>query len=75
MPDPLAIDDLPQATVEPPRRKGRLSIVWIIPLLAAAVAIGIAVQRILTEGPTITILFQAASGVQSGKTFVNRTFA
>jgi paraquat-inducible protein B len=64
------IDDLPQATLEPPRRKGRLSIVWFIPLLAAAVAIGIAVQRILTEGPTITLLFQAASGVQPGKTFV-----
>lgn len=66
MPDPHALDELPQAILEPPRR--RLSIVWIIPLLAAAVAIGIAVQRILTEGPTITIRFQAASGVQAGKT-------
>ena len=70
MSETTPIDDLPQATLEPPRRKGRLSIVWFIPLLAAAVAIGIAVQRILTEGPTITLLFQAASGVQPGKTFV-----
>lgn len=68
MPDPHAIDELPQAILEPPRR--RPSIVWFIPLLAAVVAIGIAVQRILTEGPTITLLFQAASGVQPGKTFV-----
>jgi paraquat-inducible protein B len=70
VPETLPIDDLPQATLELPRRKGRLSIVWFIPLLAAVVAIGIAVQRILTEGPTITLLFQAASGVQAGKTFV-----
>lgn len=65
-----SLDDLPRATLEPPRRKGRLSIVWIIPLLAAAVAIGITVQRIRTEGPTISILFQAAAGIQEGKTFV-----
>jgi paraquat-inducible protein B len=70
MPDTRANDDLPQAILEPPRRKGRLSIVWFIPLLAAAVAIGIAVQRILTEGPTITLLFQTAAGVQAGKTVV-----
>jgi paraquat-inducible protein B len=66
VPESNALDDLPEATLEPPRR--RLSIVWIIPLIAAAVAIGIAVQRILTEGPTVTILFRAASGVQAGKT-------
>lgn len=66
MPDPIAIDDLPEADLEPPRR--RLSIVWVIPLIAAAVAIGIAVQRILTQGPTITVLFEAASGVEAGKT-------
>lgn len=70
MSDTRATDDLPQAIIEPPRRKGRLSIVWFIPLLAAAVAIGIAVQRILTEGPTITLLFQTAAGVQAGKTVV-----
>lgn len=70
MPETYTLGDLPQATLEPPRRKGRISIVWFIPLLAAVVAIGIAVQRILTEGPTITLLFQAASGVQAGKTFV-----
>jgi paraquat-inducible protein B len=70
VPESLPIGDLPQATLEPPRRRGRRSLVWFIPLLAAVVAIGIAVQRILTEGPTITILFQAASGVQAGKTFI-----
>jgi paraquat-inducible protein B len=62
-------DDLPQATVV--RKKGmRISVVWIIPILAAVVAVGIAVQRIMSEGPTITILFKAAEGLEAGKTFV-----
>jgi paraquat-inducible protein B len=62
-------DNLPQATVVPKRRT-RISVVWLIPILAAVVAIGIAVQRILTEGPTITIVFKAAEGIEAGKTFV-----
>jgi paraquat-inducible protein B len=53
-----------------PRRRQRISVVWIIPILAAVVAIGIAIQRILSEGPTITIIFKAAQGVEAGKTFV-----
>ncbi len=53
-----------------PRRRGRISVVWIIPILAAVVAIGIAVQRILSEGPTITIIFTAAEGLEAGKTAV-----
>lgn len=62
-------DSLPQATVVP-GRQSRISIVWIVPIFAALVAIGIAVQRILSEGPTITIVFKAAQGVEAGKTFV-----
>ena len=53
----------------PPKRR-RISIVWIIPILAAVVAIGIAIQRVMTEGPTITIVFKAAEGIEAGKTFV-----
>jgi paraquat-inducible protein B len=60
---------LPQATVVP-RSRARISVVWIIPILAAVVALGIAVQRILSEGPTITIVFKVAEGIEAGKTFV-----
>ena len=52
------------------REATRISVVWIIPILAAVVAIGIAIQRILSEGPTITIVFKAAEGVEAGKTFI-----
>jgi len=62
-------NDLPQATLVPKKHR-RISVVWIIPILAAAIAIGIAVQRILSEGPTITIVFKAAQGIEAGKTFI-----
>ncbi len=69
MTDPTDRNDLPQATVVPKKHR-RISVVWIIPILAAAIAIGIAVQRILSEGPTITIVFKAAQGIEAGKTFI-----
>ena len=62
-------DNLPQAMVVP-KRGIRISVVWIIPILAALVAIGIAIQRVLSEGPTITIVFTVAEGLEAGKTFV-----
>ena len=62
-------DNLPQATVVPKKRT-RISVIWIIPILAAVVAIGIAIQRVLSEGPTITITFKSAEGVEAGKTFI-----
>ena len=42
-----------------PKRRARLSIVWVIPILAAVVGIGIAVQQNLSEGPTIRIAFRS----------------
>src|SRR5258708_4459246 len=69
MADPGDLDGLPQATVVP-RKRGRISVIWIIPILAAVVAIGIAIQRIRSEGPTIEIVFSAAEGIEAGKTLV-----
>jgi paraquat-inducible protein B len=63
------LGDLPQASTVRSKRF-RISIVWIIPLLAAVVAIGIAIQRVRNEGPTITITFQGAAGIEAGKTFI-----
>jgi paraquat-inducible protein B len=60
---------LPRATLTP-KRRGRLSAVWLIPLFAALVSAGIAVDRIMNQGPTITILFKSAEGVEAGKTVI-----
>jgi paraquat-inducible protein B len=69
MADDSDLPSVPQATVVR-RRRGRISVVWLIPILAAVVAIGIAVQRILSEGPTITIVLQLAQGIEAGKTVI-----
>ena len=61
--------ELAQATVVS-KKSSRISMVWIIPVLAAVIAVGIAVERILTEGPTITILLKVADGIEAGKTDV-----
>jgi len=60
---------IPQATVAV-KKRGRISMVWLVPIFAAVVAIGVAIQRIISEGPTITIVFKSAEGVEAGKTFV-----
>ena len=61
MVDETDLDKVPRATVVRKKRM-RISIVWIIPILAAVVAIGIAIQRVLSEGPTVTIAFKAGEG-------------
>ncbi|HPJ96955.1 MAG TPA: MlaD family protein [Syntrophales bacterium] len=69
MTDNIDLTGVPETTIVSKKRM-RFSVVWIIPLVAAIVAIGIAVQRIMTEGPTITIVFNNAEGVEAGKTHV-----
>ncbi len=69
MAEDIDLANIPQAS-RAPKRRVRLSVVWVIPAVAALVGIGIAVQRILTEGPTVTITFRAAEGLEAGKTFV-----
>ncbi|SPD75615.1 Qaraquat-inducible protein B [uncultured Desulfobacterium sp.] len=63
------LNNLPQATAIQKKRM-RFSVVWIIPAVAAVVALVIAIQRILSEGPTITIVFKKAEGIEAEKTFV-----
>jgi paraquat-inducible protein B len=53
-------------TVE--KRHTRLSLVWIIPIVAAVIGVWVAVARILSEGPKITIVFRSAEGLEAGKT-------
>jgi paraquat-inducible protein B len=61
------LSDLPEAVVVP--KSGRsLQLVWLIPLLAALVGGWLAVKSILEKGPTITITFATAEGLEAGKT-------
>lgn len=61
---------VPESRAFSPRRT-RLSLVWIIPIVAAAVGVWVAVTRILSEGPKITIVFSSAEGLEAGKTKIS----
>ncbi len=50
------------------RKRTRLSVVWLIPIVAAAAGAWVAVTRILGEGPKITIVLDSAEGLEAGKT-------
>lgn len=54
-----------------PKKQTRLSLVWVIPIVAALVGVWVAVARIRSEGPKITIVFQSAEGLEAGKTKIN----
>lgn len=64
LPEP---NELPQAVArkQSPRT---LQLVWIIPIVAAIVGGLIAVKAVLDRGPTITIQFKSAEGIEAGKT-------
>ncbi len=46
----------------------RISIVWLIPVIALAIALGVAWQNYSNKGPLIEIVFDSASGVKEGET-------
>src|ERR1700756_3490843 len=49
------------------RRRTRISLVWVIPIIAALVGVWVAVTRIESEGPNIKIMFDSAEGLEAGK--------
>jgi paraquat-inducible protein B len=53
------------------RKKTRLSLVWIVPIVAALAGTWVAVVKIRSEGPTITIVFKTAEGLDAGKTKIH----
>lgn len=76
------VDDKAQASEQPPvmdgvaeaeirqSRRSWPSIVWLVPLLAAAVAISMVVSAWVSKGPEIVISFATAEGLVAGKTEV-----
>ncbi|KAF1028610.1 MAG: Paraquat-inducible protein B [Burkholderia plantarii] len=53
------------------RRAGWLpSLVWLVPLVAALIGIGLVVKSVFDRGPEITISFRSAEGLEPGKTQV-----
>ena len=68
MPDhDSSLPEVPESKTVPKKRT-RLSLVWVIPIVAAAAGVWIAVTKILEKGPVITIVFSSADGLEANKT-------
>ena len=63
----LESGELPEVEVK--RRRG-ISLVWLIPLVAGAIAIWLGYTTLQEKGPTITVVFDDAEGLEAGKTRV-----
>jgi paraquat-inducible protein B len=55
---------LPLATT---RRTRHVSVIWLIPLVAVAIGAWLAWDTLSKEGPTITVTFNSAEGLQPGQ--------
>src|SRR5438132_14287307 len=55
---------IPHATA---RRSRRISVIWVIPLVAVAVGAWLAWDTLSKEGPTIKISFDSGEGLQAGQ--------
>jgi len=66
-PDPR--DDLPKPRVEKARRWS-ISLVWLVPAVAIAIAASMLVRSVFLAGPRIEIEFKSADGIEAGKTEV-----
>ncbi|MDG3443972.1 intermembrane transport protein PqiB [Nitrospirillum amazonense] len=62
-------DDLPEPVVDSGRR-WIPSLVWLIPAIAAIVGLTLVVKTVWMKGPSITISFLTADGIEPGKTKV-----
>jgi paraquat-inducible protein B len=58
---------LPQADVAP---RTRVSIVWLVPIVALIIGAWLAYKTVSEQGPAIEIQFGSAAGLQAGKTKV-----
>ena len=61
--------DYPEATVVR-RKRMRLSLAWLVPIAALAVGAALIVRTVMQTGPTVTISFRTAEGIEAARTEV-----
>jgi paraquat-inducible protein B len=61
------LPEVPEAQAVP-KPRWKLQVIWLIPLVAALIGGWLAVHAIMERGPTITIRFKTAEGLEVGKT-------
>lgn len=62
------LDPLDSSLEPAVRTRRRLPAVWLIPLVATLIGIWLAFNAYVDKGPTITITFQNADGLEAGRT-------
>jgi paraquat-inducible protein B len=67
MSEKSAISDYPNAKI---RKQPFLSLVWLIPLIALLIGIGLMVKVYREKGPSIVIDFENARGIEAGRTHI-----
>src|ERR1700737_546303 len=60
-------EERPGIPPAPARRSRRISIIWVIPLVAVAIGGWLAWDTLSKEGPTIKISFDSGEGLQAGQ--------
>lgn len=66
--DTIAAVHVPQVPVVRPYKSMRWSWIWLVPLVAALVGLSLVVRSWMHIGPTITITFESADGLEVGQT-------
>ncbi len=61
--------DIPMATAQQPGKR-YISIVWLIPAVALIIGGWLVYKTLSEKGPTITITFKSATGLEAGKTLI-----
>ncbi len=68
----MSESDIPSTRLPEPgavvKKKGGISVVWIVPIVAAVIGLWVAVNAIMSQGPKVTIIFRTAEGLEAGKT-------
>ena len=62
--EPSPSPEIPQAVVQ---ARSRFSLVWLIPIVAALIGAWLAYKAYSEQGPSITITFATAEGLEAGK--------
>ena len=66
---PTPPSDLPRPVIAR-RAHYSLWLVWLVPLIAVIIGLGLGARAILNRGPTITIYFRNAEGLEANKTHI-----
>ncbi len=65
-----AREPVPEPVIDTPSTDSRISLIWLVPLAALLLALGVAWRAYSARGPLIEIVFENAAGVEAGQTAV-----